>query len=98
MLLNPTLMSEEEEEEGKIRRKRPSWRSEEFNSALDDIDKRADGSSKTARKERTLGSPVRLPPPDGLLPWMLAAQWNFFFFFCYIDCTCTCMYHSFIGN
>lgn len=74
MLLNPTLMSEEEEEEGKIRRKRPSWRSEEFNSALDDIDKRADGSSKTARKERTLGSPVRLPPPDGLLPWMLAAQ------------------------
>jgi hypothetical protein len=36
-------MSEEEEEEGKIRRKRPSWRSEEFNSALDDIDKRADG-------------------------------------------------------
>ena len=70
--LKPAHLSEEEEQDGgTMLRKRPNWRSEELNAFLDTLDKRADQASKTARKERILGSPLDSRFPDELPTWML---------------------------
>ena len=74
-----TLSEEEELDEGTMWRKRPNWRSEELNAFLDTLDKRADQASRTARKERILGSPVTTGPvdsrfPDELPTWMLCVD------------------------
>ena len=66
-----TLSEEEELDGGTMWRKRPNWRSEELNAFLDTLDKRADQASRTARKERILGSPLDSRFPDELPTWML---------------------------
>ena len=54
-LLTPSMMADEEDGEGgEIQRRQPSWRSERLNSFLDELDEKANSSSKTARKKRVL--------------------------------------------
>ena len=56
--IKPCMMSDEETlPNGKLARKRPSWRSDAFNNFMDVLDACADASLKTARKERVLSSP-----------------------------------------
>ena len=49
---------------GVILRRRPIWRSAELNAFLDTLDVRANKASRTPRKERQLGSPLRSIFPD----------------------------------
>ena len=65
------MMSDEETlPDGKIGRKRPCWRSDEFNEVIDTLDTRANAALKTARKERVLSSPWKVPPPSVCQDWM----------------------------
>ena len=69
--VKPSMMSDEEAlPDGKIARKRPYWRSDTLNKYIDILDTRADGALKTARKERVLSSPWKVPPPSGCQDWM----------------------------
>jgi hypothetical protein len=70
--LCPAAMSEEEcEEDGRISRKRPSWRSDKLNEWMNELDARGNEKWKMARKERNLGTPLERPAPSCVQPWML---------------------------
>ena len=70
--VDPCMMSDEESSEDSttIARKRPEWRSAEFNELIDSLDQRADDQFKNARKERILCSPWKIAPPKDCQPWM----------------------------
>ena len=68
--MTPPMMSDEEPmPDGKIARRRPSWRSETFNEFMD---QRANSSfKKSARKERILSEPIETSPPANIKDWMI---------------------------
>lgn len=68
----PEMMSDEEPmPDGRIARKRPSWRGNTFNDFMDRLDLRANSSFKrSARKERVLSSPIETPPPQTIKEWI----------------------------
>ena len=71
--IQPCMMSDEESlSDGTIERRKPDWRSHEFNELINKLDERADATIKNARKQRVLLSPWKVfPPKDGnLKPWM----------------------------
>ena len=69
--LCPAAMSEEEcEDDGRITRRRPSWRSDKLNEWMDDLDAKGNEKWRMARKERNLGTPLELPAPSSVQPWM----------------------------
>ena len=70
--VNPCMMSDEgsNEDSTTIARKRPEWRSTEFNELTDLLDQRADEQFENARKERILCSPWKIGPPKDCKPWM----------------------------
>lgn len=66
------MMSEEETTgDGKIERRRPSWRSERINNWMDELDRRGTDAWKVARKERIDGPLLQLQAPAGLHAWMV---------------------------
>ena len=66
------MMSEEETTgDGKIERRRPSWRSERINNWMDELDRRGTDTWKVARKERIGGPLLQLQAPAGLNAWMV---------------------------
>ena len=66
------MMSEEETMgDGKIERRRPSWRSERINNWMDELDRRGTDTWKVARKERIDGPLLQLQAPAGLHAWMV---------------------------
>ena len=67
------MMSDEEPlADGKVKRKRPSWRSDTFNDLVDTLDDRANASfQKSARKERILSSPAKAAAPTNCPNWMI---------------------------
>ena len=67
------MMSEEETTgDGKIERRRPSWRSEEYTIGwMSWIDGEHADTWKVARKERIDGSLLQLQAPAGLQAWMV---------------------------
>ena len=72
--ITTAMMSEEEvTDDGRISRRRPSWRSRRMNEWLDELDRRGTDMWKVARKERVDGPPRQLDPPDGLPAWMVNA-------------------------
>ena len=68
------MMSDEEPlPEGKIGRKRPSWRADSFNELMDTLDLRATSSfQRSARKERVPLSPIKTAPPSNIKDWMVS--------------------------
>ena len=70
--VNPVMMSDEETIDSKtLKRKRPEWRSVEFNSLIDEIEKRYENNSKHPRKERVYGSPLKCCAPASAKEWMI---------------------------
>lgn len=66
-------MSEEEGlPDGTIKRRAPSWHSQELNDLLQLLDDCADALLKGARKQRIKGSPIKLSPPTTCPQWMIA--------------------------
>lgn len=70
--ITPSMMSDEEPmPDGKIARKRPCWRGDEFNDFMSALDSRANGAFKqSARKERILSTPIETPAPLNIKDWM----------------------------
>lgn len=70
--VEPCMMSDEEslEDSAAIERRRPEWRSAEFNELIDILDQRADEQLKNARKQRILCSPWKIGPPKECKTWM----------------------------
>ncbi len=65
------MMSDEDEENGKFKVCRQEWRSDDFNSFIEELDRRADSSNnKRPRYERVLGTPVKESPPPNAKEWM----------------------------
>ena len=65
------MMSDEETVDSQtLKRRRPEWRSAEFNMFMDLLDQRSYTSSKHPRKVRVIGSPLKCPPPLGTKEWM----------------------------
>lgn len=72
--VHPSMMSDEETVDGKtLKRKRPAWRSSEFNQLIDEIEQRYEHSSTHPRKERICGSPLKCAPPTSIKEWMVAS-------------------------
>ena len=68
----PTMMSDEETLDNKnLKRRRPSWRSSEFNELMDELDQRSESNSKHPRKNRVIGTPLKNDPPTNAKEWML---------------------------
>ena len=56
----PTMMSDEETLDSKsLKRRRPEWRSSEFNDLMDELDKRYEDQSKHPRKGANCGDPTK---------------------------------------
>ena len=70
--MTPSMMSDEEPmPDGKIARRRPSWRSETFNEFMETLDQRANSSfKKSATKERILSTPIDSSPAY-IKDWMI---------------------------
>ena len=71
------MMSEEEsdpEDVSTFRRRRPLWRSEIFNTLIEDVDSRCNGSksnSKRLKRKRVQGEPLDTSAPACAEPWMV---------------------------
>ena len=75
--ISPLMMSDEEttEDSQAFKRRRPDWRSDEFNDLMDELDQRSySKASKHPRKARVIGSPLRCPWPENIKEWMLKPQ------------------------
>lgn len=71
----PTMMSDEETVDSKrLKRRRPSWRSSELNSFMDELDRRYESAAKHPRKERICGSPLKNAVPSKAKEWMLLTE------------------------
>ena len=70
--VHPSMMSDEETVDTKtLKRKRPEWRSPEFNQLIDQIEQRYELASNHPRKERIYGSPLKCAPPVAAKEWMV---------------------------
>ena len=71
--MTPSMMSDEEPLlDGKVARRRPSWRSETFDELMETLDQRANSSfKKSARKERILSTPIDSSPAANIKDWMI---------------------------
>lgn len=70
--VHPVMMSDEETiDSNTLKRKRPEWRSTQFNNMIDDIERRYETSSKHPRKERVYGSPLKCSAPSIAKEWMI---------------------------
>ena len=69
--IHPTMMSDEEDCEGKFKIHRQEWRSSEFNSFMNILDDRAAKASSHPRKERFNGTPLKCDQPSGVASWMV---------------------------
>ena len=87
--VTPPMMSDEDPmPDGKIARRRLSWRSETFNELMETLDQRANSSfKKSARKERILSTPIDSSPPANIKDWMIQrtedtdiSQWLLLYF------------------
>ena len=73
--IHPTMMSEEEEVDGKFKVCQQEWRSDTFNDFMERLDERASNSSrKRPRCERYLGTPVKMDPPAKAKEWMVEGR------------------------
>ena len=74
--MTPNMMSDEESIDSQtFERKRPSWRSEEFNAFIDMLDERHCGKyEQCARKVRVNGSPLIGSIPNSTPEWMICSQ------------------------
>ena len=71
----PVMMSDEETIDSKtLKRKRPEWRSVEFNNLIDEIEKRYESNSKHSRKESVYGSPLKCCVPAYTKKWMVESD------------------------
>ena len=71
----PTMMSDEETVDSKrLKRRRPIWRSPEFNSFMDVLDRRYESAAKHPTKERICGSPLNNAAPAKAKEWMISTQ------------------------
>lgn len=70
--ITPSMMSDEEPmPDGKIARKRPCWRGDDFNEFMSTLDSRANGAFKqSAKKAGILSTPVETPAPLNITDWM----------------------------
>ena len=69
--ITPSMMSDESMPDGKIARKRPCWRGDEFNEFMSVLDSQANGAFKqSVRKERILSTPVETSAPLNITDWM----------------------------
>ena len=70
----PTMMSDEEDVgDNTFRVHRQEWRSQEMTDLLDELDRRADAAMKKVhpRKNRVLGTPLKVDAPNTTKDWML---------------------------
>ena len=71
----PTMMSDEEEVEGKFKVCRQEWRSQEFNDFKEALDIRATESNpKRPRYDRYMGTPLKVGAPTEARDWMMASS------------------------
>ena len=73
----PTMMSDEEDVgSNTFRVHRQEWRSQEMTDMLEELDRRADAAIKNAhpRKDRVVGTPMKVDPPRTTKDWMLRGQ------------------------
>ena len=71
--MTASMMSDKEPlPDGKVARRRPSWRSETFDELMETLDQRANSSfKKSARKERIPSTPIDSSPPANIKDWMI---------------------------
>ena len=76
--VQPTMMSDEEEIDGKFKVHRQEWRSVEFNTFMDDLDARAIANQGKTRPRflRYFGTPCKSEPPANANSWMMSSQPN----------------------
>lgn len=70
--VKPSMMSEEESDPGDpqvLLRRRPSWRSEQFNEMVNTLDART--TTKSVMKRRIPGPPLEVPPIPSVANWMV---------------------------
>jgi len=72
--VQPVMMSDEEEIEGKFKVHRPEWHSDDFNDFMDALDARALAAQGKARPRiaRYSGTPCKSQPPPNTSLWMLS--------------------------
>ena len=72
--LSPALMSDEEDiGQNTFKIHRQEWRSTELDEFLEELDRRADAALKRAhpRKNRVLGTPLKVLAPASTKDWMV---------------------------
>ena len=69
--VHPTMMSDEEEVDGKFKVSRQEWRSEAFNEFMETLDNRATSSNR--KYPRIDGSPMKGDPPAEIKEWMVCS-------------------------
>lgn len=70
--VQPSMMSDEETLDSQtLKRRRPDWRSSEFNSFIDELDRRSYQTCKHPHKARIVGTPLKCPIPSGVKEWMI---------------------------
>ena len=73
----PTMMSDKEDVgNNTFRVHRQEWRSQEMTDMLEELDRRAGAAIKKAnpRKDRVVGTPMKVDPPRTTKDWMLRGQ------------------------
>lgn len=66
------MMSDEEKTDDTYVRHQPEYRSEKFTAFLDKLDERSfKKQTNHARYKRTIGTPVKKTPPQGIEKWMI---------------------------
>ena len=72
--IHPTMMSDEEDSEGRFKIHRQEWRTSEFNFFMDNLDNRAAKASSHPRKERYYGTPLKCEQLSSVVDWMVDSQ------------------------
>lgn len=71
------MMSEESDDDDPqvLKRRRPSWRSDQLNDLIDIIDMRTEARGKAwMKKKRVEGAPLEISAPGEALAWMKRPQ------------------------
>ena len=73
--IRPSMMSDEEETDGRFKVRRQKWRSAEFNDFMDELDDRAIASQGKPRPRitRYYGTPCKVAPPADVSHWMASS-------------------------
>ena len=75
--VHPTMMSDEEEVDGKFKVCRHEWRSEEFNAFMETLDGRVSGyNCKLPRYQQFCGTPIKSTPPSDVKDWIVGTRTN----------------------